>query len=293
MASCPACGRSVAVARVECLYCGAPLAQGGDASPAPAEAATEPLRRVLVLLDLAAASPETLAEALATSRYEATLLSRRGGLQLVRAASPEDAVAEAERLRARGAEPLLVPEEEVLATPLPCLAGEKRGAELELRTSQGSVTLARGEALLLVRGPITREYQPAQKRRRIASARLEEGFRVHVHRRGEKHPLEIDALNFELGFAASGSSRLAIDAWLEAVAGDARRDDGFARLPPVLGPAAPEPGGVLAAVGSLAATSRAGEARPLVLDNLAQFRFYSGCLAAVARRRQRQGSERP
>jgi len=205
----------------------------------------------------------------------------------VPAASPEDAEAEARRLRAAGAAPLVVLEAEVRAPPLVCLEGELRGEELVLRTSEGAATLARGAALLVVRGAITREYQPTPRPRRLATARLAEGFRVHVHRRAEARTLEIDALNLETGFAASGSVRLEIDAWLQTVAGDAPRDDGFARLPPVLGPAAPEPKGPLAAIGSLgAAGPGAGASKPpLVLDNLEQFRFYSGCLAALVRRR--------
>jgi hypothetical protein len=210
----------------------------------------------------------------------------------VRATRHEDAEAEAERLRALGALPLLVPEAEVRVRPLLCLAGERQPNGLLLRTEQGAVTLARGEAFLVVSGPITREYQPTAERRRIATARLEEGFRFHVHRRDADRPLELDALNLELGFAASGSVRLEIQAWLDAVAGDATRDSGFARLPPVLGPAEPDPKGALAAAGSLAASTRggAGESRPVVLDNVAQFRFYSGCLAAVGRRREARGT---
>jgi len=296
MPSCPACGRSVALSRATCLYCGAPLGVASGAAgeePAPAAPAEQPQQRVLILLDLATTAPATLAEALAVSGYEATLLSRRGGLHLVRSATPEDAAAEAERLRGRGAEPWLVPEAEVRTPPLLCLAGERRGGELWLRTTLGPVTLARGDALLVVRGAITREYQTTAERLRITTARLEEGLRVHVHRRADERALEIDALNFELGFAVSGSVRLELDAWLEAVVGDAPHDLGFRHLGPVLGPSEPEPGGTLAAAGALAATTRggAGENRSVVLDNVAQFRFYSGCLAAVARRRE--GADTP
>jgi hypothetical protein len=282
----------VARTRAACLYCGAPLgAASGAAREEPGPAApAKPQQRVLVLLDLASTAPATLAEALAASGYEATLLSRRGGLHLVRSATPEDATAEAERLRARGAEPWLVPEAEVRTPPLLCLAGERRGGELWLRTTQGPVALAPGDALLVVRGAITREYQTTAERLRITTARLEEGLRVHVHRRADERALEIDALNFELGFAVSGSVRLEIDAWLEAVVGNAPRDFGFRHLGPVLGPTEPEPGGALAAAGALAATTRGGENRPVVLDNVAQFRFYSGCLAAVARRREALGT---
>ncbi len=292
MASCPACGRSIALARAVCLYCGAPLGSGQQA-PAAADAPlleaapVLPKDRVLVLLDVAGTAPEILVRALAFSPYEAALIGRRGGLHLVRASASDAALREAERLRSLGAEPLLVPEAEVRARPLLCLAGERQATGLTLRTEQGSVTLAPGEAFLVVSGPITREYLPTSERRRIATARLEEGFRVHVHRRAADRPLEIDALNLELGFAASGSVRLEIQAWLDVVAGDAKRDSGFSRLPPVLGPAEPDPKGALSAAGSLAAGARSNtsDEHALVLDNLAQFRFYSGCLAAAERRR--------
>ena len=95
-------------------YCGAPLAAlaGTRVEPVPS-AAPQGAQRVLVLVDLAGAEPAALAEALGVSPYEATLLARRGGLHLVRAVAPGDAEAEAERLKARGAEPRLVPEAEV------------------------------------------------------------------------------------------------------------------------------------------------------------------------------------
>jgi hypothetical protein len=249
---------------------------------------------VLLILDLDGSEPTALAGVLDVSRYEATLLARRGGLYLVRALDPEAAAAEAERLRARGTQPWLVPEAEVRTPPLVCFAGERQGAVVVLRTAQAPVTLARGDALLVVRGSITREYQTATEPRRIGIARLEEGYRVQVHRRAESPALEIDALNFECRSPLSGSARLEIDDWLDAVAGDAARDDGFSRLDPVLGLEAPEKaGGALAAAGTFAAAARRGarESRRVVLDNVAQFRFYSGCLAAVRRRRERQLSQ--
>jgi hypothetical protein len=287
----------VAVARERCLYCGALLEapaapRAADTAGPPAAPGREgeaPAARTLVLLDLGSLEADALAPALALSRYEAGLLARRGGLHLVRAAAEAEAEREAKRLRGLGLAPLVVPETEVRAAPLACVAGERRGDALLLRGPAGAaLTLERGDALIVVSGPIAREYLPSLERRRIATASLAEGFLVHVHRRSETRPLEIDALNFELGFAAAGSVRLELDAWLEAVAGEAPRDTGFARLPPVLAPAAAEPASALAAAGSLAAAARGAgrEARAsTVLDNVAQFRFYSGCLAAAARRR--------
>jgi hypothetical protein len=289
VANCPACGRAVALSRAHCLYCGAPLGSAAGERPeaATTPAAAEPSPRVLVLLDLSRNDPLTLVPALAVSRYEAALLARRGGIHLVRASAPADAEAEAERLRSLGAQPILVPEAEVRAQPVACLKGERDGSGLRLRSAQGSVAVAPGDVFLVVSGPIRRERQARAERRKFSTAGLDEGFRVHLHRPAASPPLEIDALNFEVGFAPSGSVRLELESWLEAATRGARRDTGFGRLPPVLGPAEPEPaGGLLSAASSLAASARAdADERALVLDNLAQFRFYSGCLAAVERRR--------
>jgi hypothetical protein len=287
VASCPACGRSVAREGERCLYCGAALGRAAlpGRPPAPAEGARqrdEPARR-LVLLDLPRCEPQTLGAALRVSPYEASLLLRRGGLHLVRAGSMAEADAEAERLRALGARALVVPEAEVRAAPLLCVAGERRGDGLRLRSTQGRVDLARGETLLVVSGPITREHQATDERRKMLTARLEDGFRFHVHRRGEPRPLELDAQNFEVDFAPSGSGRLELESWLADVAEGAPRDTAFSRLTPVLAPAEPEAAaGALAAASSLSAHA---DGKPRVLlDNLAQFRFYSGCLAAALRR---------
>jgi hypothetical protein len=89
----------------------------------------------------------------------------------------------------------------------------------------------------------------------------EEGFRVHFHRYSDPRPVEIDAANFEFGFTVTGSTRLEIDAWVEALAPDVPCDDGFRLLPP------------------------GGEGESVVLDNAAQFLFYSAWRAALQRRR--------
>jgi hypothetical protein len=160
---------------------------------------------------------------------------------------------------------------------------------LALRTEEGPVTVRRGDVRLVVQGAITREYQPSTGRRRVDTARLEGGYRVHLHRRQDPRALELDAGAFEFGFADSGSARLELDAWVEAIAPDATFDDGFRRLPPALGPAGAEPRGALAAAGSLGLTGRGRrgglDERPVVFDNVEQFRFYSGWRAAVERRR--------
>lgn len=307
MASCPSCRRPVALVRATCFYCGAslppedvpstagaPTAPAGEAGARTAADGTRgapPAGRTLLVLDLAGLSTAVLARALDRPLYEADLVARRGGLHLHRVLAAASAEAEAERLASRGIASYLVPEEEARVRPVRALGGEGGEGSLALRTEEGPVELRRGDVLLVVRGTITREYQPSPKRRRIDTARLDEGYRVHLHRQREPRPVEIDAATFETGFAVTGSARLEIDAWTEEVRGEAACDDAFRRLPPALGPAEPEPRGALAAVSSLGRASRGqgggrGEG-PVVLDNVQQFRFYSGWRAAVERRRGR------
>jgi hypothetical protein len=243
-----------------------------------------------VVLDLAGLSAAALARALARPPYEAELIARRGGLHLHCILAPASAGAEAERLASRGIATFQVPEAEARVRPVRALGGERSEGSLALRTEEGPLEIRRGDVLIVVRGAITREYQyrPASKRRRIDTARLDEGYRVHLHRQREPRPVEIDAATFELGFAVTGSARLEIDAWTEEVRGEAVCDDAFRRLPPALGPAEPEPRGALAAASSLGLASRGREAgredAPVILDNVEQFRFYSGWRAAVQRR---------
>ncbi len=304
MANCPSCRRPVAVARATCLYCEAPLpAEPVAVVPDPpgvgAAAGGEPPwgrmdggQRSLLVLDLDGVSVDALARALDLPPYEAGLVARRGGLHLHRVLEDTSAEAEAGRLGARGLAAFLVPEAEARVRPLRALGGDRSAGTLALRTEDGRVDLLRGDVLLVVRGPITRAYQPSSRRRRVDTARLDEGYRVHLHRRSAgsgSRPVEIDAATFEFGFAATGSARLELDAWTDEVAGGAPCDNGFRRLPPALGP--PEPKGALAAASALGLASRGREGgrdeRPVVLDNVEQFRFYSGWRAAVERRRSR------
>ncbi len=182
-----------------------------------------------------------------------------------------------------------MPEAETRVRPLRAVGGERSDGVLTLRTEEGPVSLRSGAVALVVRGAITREYQPSSRRRRVDTARLEPRYRVHLHRRDEGRAVEIDALAFEFGFALTGSARLELDAWVGEIALNTTIDDGFRRLPPALGPAGAEPSGALAAAGSLALATRGRrgghDETPVVLDNVAQFRFYSGWRAAVERLR--------
>ena len=302
MPRCPSCGRPVALARESCLYCGEALP--GDLVPAPpaaeaprpagseasAEGAPSPSRtRVLLVIDLGDAAPDALARALGLSAYDAGLLARRGGFHLHALLDEPAASKERVRLRGEGLRIDALPEDEARVRPVRAGGGEREGERLRLRTDEGEVTLGREDLLLVVSGPIARQYQTFYRPRRPGMATLEEGYRVHFHRRAEPRPLEIDAANFELDFAVTGSARLELEAWVEAAAEGVPRDDGFRRLTPAFGVAEPEPRGALGAAGRLAGAARggdeAGAGERLVLDNAEQFRFYSGWRSAIERRR--------
>lgn len=270
-----------------CLYCGAalPAAAVEEAALARVEAlgALPPpaADRCYLALDLAGVAAETLARALGLSAYEADQRCRRGGWQLVRVLDVAEAVEEVRRLEAAGLRPLPLPEAEVRRAESPFRAdsGGWRGDRLALHAGEEESTLLPGEALLVVRGPIAREYlTQARDPRLLRLASLEPGHLVHVHPRAPGPPVEFDALDFDFGETPlSGSTLLELLAWSERLAGEAPVDDGFRLLPPVLAPA-PGTDGVAAALG------RRHEAAP-VLDNVAQFREYSGWRAALERRR--------
>ncbi len=250
-------------------------------APAPAPAAPTP-ERVLLVLDLSAITAETLAPALGLPPAEAARRVRRGGYQFHRIAESEAAAAEADRLRGAGLRVVGVPEAEARVRPILAKGGTHDADALSLRVEGGALRVSPGQVFLVVRGPIVREYQALPARRRVSAARPEEGYRIHLHLRGEPRPLELDPANFEFGRTPpAGSSLLELNAWVEAVAPAAPRDEAFRQEPPALSLAAP-------ADKELAARAlrppREKEALP-ILENLEQFRFYSAWRAAVERRR--------
>jgi hypothetical protein len=283
---------------VTCLYCGALLgaegvARAGAASSAVATSSPEgaPRERTLLVLDLDGVGETTLARVLGVPPYEAGLLARRGGFHLHRILEPGTAAEEAARLGADSLRVVLVPEAEARCRPVRATGGRPEEGALALRTEEGPLTVRGDDLLLVVSGPITREYRPPPKRRKVATATLEEGYRVHLHRRTVLPAVELDAANFEFGFAVTGSARLELDAWVAAAAPGVPRDDGFRRVTPALGPAGPEPKGPLAAAAALGHATRGrsetSDDTVVVLDNAEQFRFYSAWRAAVERRRGR------
>src|SRR5439155_385250 len=84
-----------------------------------------------------------------------------GGGRRRRIAAPAVAEPEAARLTGEGLAAVLVPEAEarIASRPRLALGGDMAGGTLTLRTSEGMVGVERRDLLLVVQGPIAREYQ--------------------------------------------------------------------------------------------------------------------------------------
>jgi len=290
MAACPRCARPIALPGPRCLYCGSDLS-GIAAPPPPPEPTAAAPARALVVLELHAAPPEALAAALGLSPLESTRRAEHGGFHLHRVASPEDADTEARRLATMGLVAWLIPEAEMLTTARPRLVRGGGFAAGALVLEVGGETLRVGspDLLLVVRGPIVRQYQPGLDLKRLRTATLEDGYRFHLHLTAEGPPLELDPGDFEFAprVAAYGSSRLVIAGWLDELRARVPLDDDFRRQPPALAPESVSRG-ALGMVEALRPSPARGASERLVLDNVAQFRAHSALRALVERRRRAQ-----
>jgi len=293
-ARCPSCGRPIALTRPSCLYCGRSLPE--QVVPAPIEPAESPPAqallpgvgegKALLVAQLDGTTPKSLASALERTSLEAEQLVRRGGWNLL-GVLPEDAAGlRRDRLSRAGVRCLVLEQAEVRHAIEPWLAiGAHFDGRLRLRGDGASRIVAPGDLRLVVAGAIRREYQAREtKPRSFRSATLEQGYRFHLHRRDDPAPIELDpaGLEFDEESRATESSLLRIDRWVSTLIGAGPRDDRFRFLPPALAPAAPAPEmGALSAVGRL---RRGPSEDAVILDNLAQFRFYSAWRACVQRR---------
>jgi hypothetical protein len=278
------------VARPRCVYCDAALdPRLVPGPPAAAESAAVPAAdgpaRALVIVRLSVPA-DLIAQALGlSSSFEAELYARRGGWHLHRITAPADAEEEVTRLRGAGMDAHLIPEEETRPSLQPRLAaGGLFAGALVLRTDGGPARVRPSDAILAVEGAIQRERQPTPLSRKESWSSLEAGYRFHVHTRDDPRPIELDpgAFAFDEPLLLAASSHLELRTWVHDVANRTIVDDGFRFVPPALGLAAPP--GKADLTRALAGGSREPTKAPPILDNLAQFRFYSGWRAAVERR---------
>jgi hypothetical protein len=282
--ACPRCRRPIATSQPRCLYCGGALSEALQAdaraaasailAPVPVATAVE---RAFVVVDIAGVEPAALARALGVTGFEAEQRRRRGGIQLERRLPDAEAREHAARLAEAGIRAFVIPEAATRAARTPRLAqgGAPVEGALRLRCDEGPVSLRGTDLRLVVRGPIAREYQSrGAARHQVRTAVLEGGYRFHLHSR-EGPPIEIDPWSFELGAGARGSSLLTLNSWLATLAAGAPVDDGFRWLTPALAPSLALARGALRAAEALRRKEHEGVA-PVVLDNVEQFRWYSG-----------------
>ena len=249
------------------------------------------LERGCVVFEATGVEVPLLARALDLTLYEAGQRLRRGGPQLHRVLALPEAEAEAARLAALGVKALAIPEAETRAAEAPRLAlgGTVEGDALSLQCGAARLPVEAKDLRLIIRGPITREYQTrAAARKAIRTATLEAGYRFHLHCREDPSPIEIDPWAFELGKGTSGSSFLTLSGWIAGFGASVPTDDAFRSLSPALAPEAELAGGALRAGEALLRKNLRGwnETAAVILDNLRQFRVYSGWRGAFERRRR-------
>jgi hypothetical protein len=237
---------------------------------------------VLLLVDVSSAPPEELARRLGLSVYEARQRAARGGVRFHKALDPDAAQEELRRLAGLGV--VQVPEAEVAPAlrPVAARGGALAGGVLELRAPRGPRRVLAEDVIALVRGPIVREYAAlpgAGRRRSLGTASLEPGYRFQLHlRRGD--PVELDPWRFEFPDREIGrSSLITLTRWLAELCGDRQQDDGFRLEPPALAPSEEPADSARQALGR----GERPPGAPAILDNVRQFRFYSGCRAALVR----------
>jgi hypothetical protein len=235
-----------------------------------------------------------LREALGLAAFEAGQWARAGALRLLRTVPAAEAEAEEARLRRSGLPAWALPASEVAAASRPVLArgGRLLEGHLDLGLGEGRVRVSGADLLVVVQGPIARQYQAVGGWRRLRAAGLEPGHRVHLHRRDALSPVELDPAAFDFGRDAGGASAsLRLARWLGELSSGIPVDDGFRRVPPALGPSVAEDGATDAADALRRrprGSGRRGEER-VVLDNLGQFRAYSAWRGVLERRRAREG----
>ena len=242
----------------------------------------------LLLVDCSSRDPATLGEALGLLPYESALRHRRGGYALEAVLDPAAAEEEAVRLRAAGLVVFLVPESLTRAEPWLATGGVRETDGLRLRGAHGVRHVSGPDLRLVVKGPIVREYQTPFQRRKVQTARLEDGYRFHLHLRASPEILEIDPgdFDFEARTLLFGSSRLEMEDWIDSLAREVTVDDAFRHATPALGPGSPSSKGPLAATAALSRSAATGrESEATVHDNLRQFRFYSSWRGVVERDR--------
>jgi hypothetical protein len=290
VASCEACRRPVALARPTCAYCGAVLRTQDLVRPTESEVAPQTsvgtaFGRELLVLSVNGKAREGIAQALGITLWEAGQVLRRGGDHLLGSYAVGEGDSACERLARLGFRTLRIPEGEVRLVPRRALGGGWRDGRLVLHMAEGRVLEVQlQELLLLVLGPIARAFQTNAEPRKVRFHEVSEGYRFHLHLRESAPPVELDPEEFEFfREALVMSAILEMREWFACLPQGVTRDEAFRLETPALSPAVGFD--ALPVAGRPFVRRSARKDGPVVLDNLAQFRFYSGWRGAAERRR--------
>lgn len=294
------------MARANCLYCGAALSTETleeatlaarrvlqTKSLAHLEAAAKgqghspPPRRYLVM-DTSAVSVEILAEACSVSAWEARQWQTGSRYRLVRvSAEPEDGPLEA-ALRSRGLNLLVVPEEtvarsrnpillesiDISATPVQCTLRDGADGPSSRRE------LLEQDVALIVSASIRRErVRDETSLRTRPPTRLEDAWLVHLHLRSEARPWEIDPRRTGYKGAGLASAHMRTVELVRRLSAAAPHDEAFKNIVPALSPGVVDSAEAIGLKATRPPTGK--EPKPVVLDNLAQFREYSAWRGAI------------
>ena len=303
---CPACARPVAMARGNCLYCGAALsievleeaARAAErilqsSSLRHLEAATgsfgtEPSSRRYLVIDTSAPSLETLAEACSISLWDARQWQAASRYRLVKVSTePEDGPLESE-LKKKGLKMHVVPEHVVAQSRNPILIEaidlSRNPSECTLRDAGEGPTSRRelkdGDVVLVVSAFIKREKVKDQTslRNQIAT-RLEDFWLVHLHLKGENRPWEMDPRRTRYEGDGLPSAHMRTLEIVRRLSATVPHDESFRNVVPAMSPCADPPSDLDdIRKGSL---KSGREPKLVVLDNVAQFREYSAWRGAV------------
>jgi len=308
--NCPACARPVAMARPTCVYCGVALPKDTieEASLAAQRVlnsktlfdlenaakgadAVRPARRYLVI-DTTSASAEALALGCSISEWETRQWQVASRYRLLRISDGSQDGPLESQLRERGVAPLVIPEDVVARARRPMTvetldlsASPVLRAHLVEEPDAAVVPrdLREHDIVLMVSAIIKREKvrEPVASRLR-ADRRLDDGYLVHLHLKGEPRPWEIDP--GRTGYQGPGptSAYMRTLELVRRLAATISHDEGFKNIVPALSPGV-DPLTDLA--GLRGSRSKGKEPKTVILDNVAQFREYSAWRAAVEKAR--------
>lgn len=299
------------MARTNCVYCGAALSpevleeakqaaarvlQSKSVTHLEAAARGEPrdsTRRYLVI-DTAATPLEALAEACSISVWEARQWQASSRYRLLKVSTESPGGPLEASLKDRRLVFFALPEPMVSALRRPTMV-ESIDLSVEpircaLRADPESAPTRRecpeDEVALIVSATIRREkVKEKTSLKAHPDTRLEDAFLVHLHLKNEEQPWEIDPRRTAYEGVSLASAHMNTRELVRRLSSRAPHDDAFKNVVPALSPGEDPATGLQVLKKSRGRDDQ--KQKPVVLDNVSQFREYSAWRGAVEKERLR------